>query len=513
MKIIRLFAGEAGKHVIGVCGGVQSLIAADVVRGHRVTCNPELASDVRLAGAEYVETTPSGAVLDRDLITGIEGDYFPEWIALLQDALRQGERENREYPPASRTSVCWPNEGLDTASPPSRFDQGMLTLEAISGENYKKFIQTLNRLSPDFGVLLVETGYADLISRPALTLKSRELATVATLVTLGNATSALKFHCAGMLNTGWSARELVETVLHAVVYAGFPAVSNALRLVSDVLREHKIDPESSRDELPSGNREIPAEVLTLMVAHDALGGRIEPVLATLISKFVYGEIWSRPGLSVKDRQLATLAMAMTKGNQVAAVCKHIKGCLMMGWTRAQLVEVLIQMTGYIGWPMTLAVAGPVLEVFDRFDEEGLPPIPKDPIAREVFEVQAISPVPGALAHKGCATSCKQKFNVADDIGAVLARYTTEFFGAKTVGRSGKLDGKTREIAIIAALTATGRTVDTESLESHVNTAIDLGVQWCEIVEAMELMLPYTGFEAVKQAMGYAHATGEERPFT
>ncbi|CAB3764426.1 carboxymuconolactone decarboxylase family protein [Paraburkholderia humisilvae] len=517
LRIIRFFAEEAGKPVIGLGSGVLALVAADVVRGHRVTCARELAAGVRRAGAEYVESAPSGAVVDRNLVTGVEGGDFPEWIVLLLDALGRGKRENHADP-ALYANVCRSRESLDTACSPSRFDRGLSTLKAISGGgNYKQFIQTLNRLSPEFGDLLVEVGYADIVSRPGLSLKSRELVTVAALTALGNAPAALKFHCGGMLNTGWSARQLVESVLHAVVYAGFPAVSSALKLVSEVLRERNIELESSPDEPSGGSREIPAEVLKLMVAHDALGGRMEPLLVALIAKFAYGEIWSRPGLSVKDRQLATLAMVMSKGNHIAAVCKHVEGCLMLGWTRAELVEVLIQMTGYIGWPLTLAVTGPALEVFDRFEEDGLPDTSLASVESESFDVQATqapSPVPQWLETLNArSASREQKSKGADEIGTVLARYSAEFFGGRATGRLGKLDAKTREIAIIAALTATGRMVDMEPLERHVNAAIDVGVQWCEIAEAMELMLPYAGFLSVKQSMGYAYTTCAERPFT
>src|SRR3989442_723979 len=81
-------------------------------------------------------------------------------------------------------------------------------------------------------------------------------------------------------------------------------------------------------------------------------------------------------MSVKDRELATLAMVIANGNQDNAVRYHVEACLRAGWTREQLTEVLIQLPVYVGWPKALTATGPALEVFQREEHEGLPPASK-----------------------------------------------------------------------------------------------------------------------------------------
>jgi hypothetical protein len=51
---------------------------------------------------------------------------------------------------------------------------------------------------------------------------------VAALTALGSVRSPLKFHIHGMLNVGCTPQEVVETILHAVVYAGFPAAQDGI---------------------------------------------------------------------------------------------------------------------------------------------------------------------------------------------------------------------------------------------------------------------------------------------
>ena len=55
-----------------------------------------------------------------------------------------------------------------------------------------------------------------------------EIAIVASLVTMGNASSQLKVHINGALNVGCSRTEIIEVIIQMAVYAGFPAALNGL---------------------------------------------------------------------------------------------------------------------------------------------------------------------------------------------------------------------------------------------------------------------------------------------
>jgi protease I len=61
--------------------------AADVIRGRRVSAYAACAPEVRLAGGEYVETSPEGAIRDGNLVTGFAWSAHPQFLALFLEVL------------------------------------------------------------------------------------------------------------------------------------------------------------------------------------------------------------------------------------------------------------------------------------------------------------------------------------------------------------------------------------------------------------------------------------------
>ena len=104
-----------------------------------------------------------------------------------------------------------------------------------AGEQLSK---DLNDIAPDFVRYAVDFPFGDIYSRPKLDLKSREIALVAALTALGNASPQLKAHIEGALNVGCTLEE-VEVIIHMSVYAGFPATLNGLTIAKEVFREQK----------------------------------------------------------------------------------------------------------------------------------------------------------------------------------------------------------------------------------------------------------------------------------
>jgi 4-carboxymuconolactone decarboxylase len=116
----------------------------------------------------------------------------------------------------------------------TRFDRGLLVLEALDREQGARILASLDEIAPDFGRLLVEFAFGDICARPGLDLKARELATVAALTALGTAPAQLRVHIGAALNLGWSREELTELIMQMAVYAGFPAALNGLAAAKEV---------------------------------------------------------------------------------------------------------------------------------------------------------------------------------------------------------------------------------------------------------------------------------------
>jgi 4-carboxymuconolactone decarboxylase len=68
-----------------------------------------------------------------------------------------------------------------------------------------------------------------------------------------------------------------------------------------------------------------------------------------ITRYAWGEIWSRPGLSRAERSLITLAMLAALGRE-HELAMHVKAAVRNGLTPGQIREVLLQVAIYAGVP-------------------------------------------------------------------------------------------------------------------------------------------------------------------
>jgi 4-carboxymuconolactone decarboxylase len=117
------------------------------------------------------------------------------------------------------------------------YNRGIEKIREIYGEAGEGVIKNLKDISPDFARYIIECPFGEIYSRSGLDPKSREIAIVASLVTMGNASSQLKVHINGALNVGCSRTEIIEVIMQMAVYAGFPAALNGLFVAKEVFDE------------------------------------------------------------------------------------------------------------------------------------------------------------------------------------------------------------------------------------------------------------------------------------
>jgi len=97
---------------------------------------------------------------------------------------------------------------------------------------------------------------------------------------------------------------------------------------------------------------------------------IAPDFARLVIEFPFGDIYSRPGLDLKSREIAVVAALTALGNAVPQLKVHIQGALNVGCTRREVVEVIMQMAVYAGFPSALNGLFAAKEVFKERDDSG-----------------------------------------------------------------------------------------------------------------------------------------------
>lgn len=119
-------------------------------------------------------------------------------------------------------------------NPETRLERGRRALDAIDGRAGRNVIEALAGIAPDFADYLFEFPFGDIYSRPGLSLRDREIATIAALAAMGTAQPQLKVHIEAGLSVGLSRDEIVEILMQMAVYAGFPAALNGLFAAKEV---------------------------------------------------------------------------------------------------------------------------------------------------------------------------------------------------------------------------------------------------------------------------------------
>ncbi|GAA0574579.1 carboxymuconolactone decarboxylase family protein [Caenispirillum bisanense] len=94
---------------------------------------------------------------------------------------------------------------------------------------------------------------------------------------------------------------------------------------------------------------------------------VAPDFARMVVEFPYGDLHSRPGLPARDRQIAIVSALAAMGNAPKELKIHIRAALNAGVTREELVEVLMQLAPYAGFPAALEGLFAAKEVFAAAD--------------------------------------------------------------------------------------------------------------------------------------------------
>jgi len=92
---------------------------------------------------------------------------------------------------------------------------------------------------------------------------------------------------------------------------------------------------------------------------------IAPDFAQYLIEFPFGDIYSRPGLDLRTRELATIAALTALGNAAPQLKAHLHAGLNIGCSREEIVETIIQMAVYAGFPAALNGLFLAKEVFEE----------------------------------------------------------------------------------------------------------------------------------------------------
>jgi 4-carboxymuconolactone decarboxylase len=213
--------------------------------------------------------------------------------------------------------------------------------------------------SSAFACGLIDFVFAEVWSRPTLSRRDRRFVTLA-CVAAADAITPLEEHVYAALSSGdISITEMRETVLHFAVYAGWPKASRFNIVVDQqwftVLAERGEEPPPAEELLPLVTESDPEQRL--------LGGessfkdincipftppRDNPYTGAGILNFVFGEMWLRPGLGMKERRLITVACVAFQDTEVP-ILSHVYAALKSGDVSfEEMDELALHFAAYYG---------------------------------------------------------------------------------------------------------------------------------------------------------------------
>lgn len=242
---------------------------------------------------------------------------------------------------------------------PTPYALGLQRLCAIEATHTPSISVALADISPDLARLAIGFVYGEIYQRPQLSTRSRQLASVSMLAALGHAKPQLKFHLGAALNVGCTACELVELMIHLAVYAGFPVALNGIFAAREVFQERGLSHTPTHISTPAGERF--SRGLGMLSAVDGHAGEAvvaalqdtAPDLARFVVEFAFGDVYTRPGLGLLERELVTVAALTAMGTAAPQLCVHMHGLLNVGGTREQLLELALQAAAYAGFPAAI----------------------------------------------------------------------------------------------------------------------------------------------------------------
>nr|WP_237180225.1 carboxymuconolactone decarboxylase family protein [Rhodoplanes sp. Z2-YC6860] len=219
---------------------------------------------------------------------------------------------------------------------------------------------------------------------------------------------------------------------------------------------------------------------------------VAPALEKYTNERLLGDVWKRPGLSLRDRSVVTLAALIARGETVE-LPHYLDIALDSGVKPAEISEIITHLAFYAGWSNALAALAPTKGVFARrgISADQIPPASVLPLPlNEAAEAERVK-------------------RVGEQFGAAfpgVARNTTEFL-FRDLWLRPDLAPRDRSLITVSALIATGQVAQ---MPYHLIRALDNGLTQAEAAEAIAHLAFYTGWPNVFSALPIAKEVFEKR---
>lgn len=250
--------------------------------------------------------------------------------------------------------------------------------QMVPGVDPDRVFASMERKMGALGTLAFD-AVGEMWDRPQLSRRDRSLMIISVLAAQAR-DEELEMHTQVGLHHGLTRTEIEEINLHVSGYAGFPAAMAASRHMDAAFCKaegvERIEGRKPAERLSdsermeraadvrrtlTGGKANPDPEADLAAMRDYLGG-----LGDWALKWAFGEIWSRPELSRRDRSLVVISILAALG-QDSELAFHVPAGLNHGLTREEIEEIMTHLCLYAGFPRAVDGMRASKEAFEKID--------------------------------------------------------------------------------------------------------------------------------------------------
>jgi len=223
-------------------------------------------------------------------------------------------------------------------------------------------------------------------------------------------------------------------------------------------------------------------------------------------EYSFGDIYSREILDLKSKEIAVVAALIALGNAEPQLKVHFNAGLNVGCTINELKEIVLQMSGYAGFPASINAMNALMCVLETRKGEGHDDVvgqssKKERLAEsEKYEFGAS--VLNSLKESQVKRLEGAYNDFAPELVTMIVNNYADHYDPEILGK------RERQIATISALSAMGCV--TEQLKFHIESGLNVGLMLDEVKEIMMLQTVYSGFPAALNGMNAIKAVMENK---
>lgn len=352
---------------------------------------------------------------------------------------------------------------------------------------------------------------ATLQQSSVLAAKDRELATVAALAAMGRKVAPqLPAHIHAALDAGATQQQIIEGLATISQASGTPTAVNSIAIADRVFAERIDAGTASADEgvwddgdAPGGTVEERAQRAQGTIEKVYPAGPTDDTYTSVAARaphfwrdaatVFYNDLFLHPGSDIKYRELFIMSTYIALNSTPLQMKWHTNGALNNGWSRQEVMEVITQLTPYVGVPNALSAARLTREVFVERDTREVTKPHEADTRGEVNGPFAAIIERGRWAIKdrtGHDDLPGQSWGNAATVAPRLYGLAASTLLGDALDEGTGLDQRTRHIAVVAALAAHGAEADQLAVQIHA--ARRAGITDTELAAAVRLSAAIAG---------------------